>query len=163
MSQNKLPADPLSMILGIMSLLIGICSCCCSIVFFPFAFIAILPLLISIIGFISANRSLRSYRINPEIYSESSKNNVRTGRVINGIVILFSILSLLVMIIFFVSYGNSFLDAYNQAEEVRFFEESNQNTEDIYDNEHVDTINDEALHIKETTLDTLTIDSKEGE
>ena len=162
MSHKKLPADPLSMILGIISLLIGIGSCCFSLLLFPFAFIAIVPLLISIIGLVSANRSLRSYRKNPEIYSESSKNNVRTGRVINGIVILFSVLSLLVVVIGFVAYGRAFFDAYNQAEKGGVFERFDQNLEDAYpNNENADTTNYNQHSKKEIILDTLTID-REG-
>ena len=102
MSHKKLPADPLSINLGIISLLLAIGSCFISMFFlFTIFFLAIIPIVllslmpftISVIGVVSANRSLRIYRKNPGVYSESSRNNVRTGRIFNNIVLFFSILA----------------------------------------------------------------------
>lgn len=107
MSQKKLPADPLSMTLGIISLLLAIGSCFVSMFLFfvltilaiiPFVLLLTMPFIVSIIGIITANRSLRIYRKNPGIYSESSRNNVRTGRIFNSIVLFFSLLTFLVLI-----------------------------------------------------------------
>ena len=68
--QNKLPADPSALILGIVGLVIGIAGCCC------YGFTAIIPLGLSVAGLVMANKSMKLYRLNPEEFSESSRSNV---------------------------------------------------------------------------------------
>ncbi|WP_179352977.1 CCC motif membrane protein [Winogradskyella vidalii] len=82
MNQNKLPADPLSLILGILALVIGIAGCCC------YGVTAIVPLILAIIGLVSANRSLREYGENPEAYNPQTRSNVNTAKIINIIAIV---------------------------------------------------------------------------
>ncbi|RCT53796.1 CCC motif membrane protein [Winogradskyella sp. KYW1333] len=92
MNNSKLAADPLALVLGILSLVLGIAGCCC------YGITAIIPLVLAIVGLISANRSLKEYRQNPEAFSQQSASNVNTakilniiGIVINGFVVLISI------------------------------------------------------------------------
>ena len=92
MNYNKLPADPLSLVLGILALVVGIAGCCC------YGITAIVPLILGIIGLVVANKSLRLYRENPDLYSHQSRSNVNTAKVINiiaiimnGIIVLFAI------------------------------------------------------------------------
>ena len=92
MNKNKLSADPLALILGIIALVIGIAGCCC------YGITAIIPLIMAIIGLVSANRSIKEYETNPEVFSLQSRNNVGTAKVINiiaivmnGLVVIFSI------------------------------------------------------------------------
>lgn len=92
MNQNKLAADPLALILGIIALIIGIAGCCC------YGITAIIPLILAIIGLVAANRSIKVYDTNPEVFSLQSRNNVGTAKVINiiaivmnGLVVVFSI------------------------------------------------------------------------
>jgi hypothetical protein len=82
MNQNKLSADPLSLILGILALLIGVAGCCC------YGITAIVPLIMSIIGLVTANKSLREFAENPDVYSPQSRSNVYTAKVINIIAII---------------------------------------------------------------------------
>ncbi|WP_261793687.1 CCC motif membrane protein [Psychroserpens burtonensis] len=95
---NKLPADPTAMILGIIALVISFAGCCCGI----FAFI---PIIISIIGLVMANKSLRIYQINPSIYEPQSKSNVSTAKVLNIIALVVSSLVTLFYIAYFIIYG----------------------------------------------------------
>ncbi|TXE15839.1 hypothetical protein ES692_15200 [Psychroserpens burtonensis] len=98
MMHNKLPADPTAMILGIIALVISFAGCCCGI----FAFI---PIIISIIGLVMANKSLRIYQINPSIYEPQSKSNVSTAKVLNIIALVVSSLVTLFYIAYFIIYG----------------------------------------------------------
>jgi len=98
MNNSKLAADPLALVLGILSLVLGIAGCCC------YGITAIIPLVLAIVGLISANRSLKEYRQNPEAFSQQSASNVNTakilniiGIVINGFVVLISMALLLFM------------------------------------------------------------------
>jgi hypothetical protein len=95
---NKLPADPTAMILGIIALVVSLAGCCCGI----FAFI---PIIISIIGLVMANKSLRIYQINPSIYEPQSKSNVSTAKVLNIIALVVSSIVTLFYIAYFIIYG----------------------------------------------------------
>ncbi len=70
MNQNKLSADPLALILGVLALVIGLASCCC------YGITAIIPLSMAIIGLVTANKSLREFGENPEAFSPQSRSNV---------------------------------------------------------------------------------------
>ena len=92
MNRNKLSADPLALILGIIALIVGIAGCCC------YGITAIVPLIIAIIGLVTANKSLREYRENPEAFSPQSRGNVNTAKIINiiaivmnGVIVVFAI------------------------------------------------------------------------
>ena len=80
MYQNKLPADPSSLILGIVALCMAIVLGCCG--------FSIIGLILSIIGLISANKSLREYQLNPNTYLPNSRQNVSTAKVLNIIALV---------------------------------------------------------------------------
>lgn len=100
MNLSKLPADPLSLILGITALVMIVGGCCC------YGITAIAALIISIIGLVAANRSLSEYQANPEAYSRNSRSNVLTGRVLNIIAVILSGIFTLILIGFFLIYGS---------------------------------------------------------
>ena len=80
MSYNKLPADPTAMILGIIALVISFAGCCCGI-------FAIIPLVLSIIGLVMANKSLKEFQENQDAFAPQSRSNVATAKIINIIAI----------------------------------------------------------------------------
>ena len=81
MSYNKLPADPSAMILGIIGLVIALAGCCCGI-------FAVVPVILGIIGLVMANKSLREYHSNPDVYSPQSRSNISTAKVLNIIALI---------------------------------------------------------------------------
>ncbi len=99
MNQSKLSADPVALVLAIISIVIGVAGCCC------YGILAIIPLILAIIGLVMANKSIREYNANPEAYSPQSRSNVGTAKVINIIAIIFNGVIVLFFIIFFVLYG----------------------------------------------------------
>ncbi|MVO09654.1 hypothetical protein GOQ30_10830 [Flavobacterium sp. TP390] len=97
MNYNKLSAEPIALILAIISLVLGVLGCCC------YGILAFIPLVLSIIGLVLANNSLKEYYQNQEAFSIQSKNNVNLAKtlnivsiVINGIIFLFGIIVLLI-------------------------------------------------------------------
>ena len=70
---TKLSADPTAMILGIIALIIALAGCCWGI-------FAIVPIVLSIIGLVMANKSLREFQLNSSIYEPQSKSNVVTAK-----------------------------------------------------------------------------------
>ena len=113
MSENKLPADPLALILGIISLLVSVGGCCLSIAFFPFALLSIMPVIISIIGLVMAAKSLRLYKAQPEIYLKKSRDNVATAKVVNIITLAFGGLIFLSILIGFIYMGSGIYNFYD--------------------------------------------------
>ena len=99
MNYSKLPADPLTLILGITALVLGFAGCCC------YGIFAIIPLIVAIIGLISANNSLREFANNPEAYTPQTRSNVSTGKVLNIIAIVFNGIIVLVFVGALVFYG----------------------------------------------------------
>ncbi|WP_299366028.1 CCC motif membrane protein [Winogradskyella sp.] len=99
MNQNKLPADPLALILGILALVIGLAGCCC------YGLTAIIPLIMAIIGLTTANKSLKQFGENPEAFSYQSRSNVNTAKTINIIAIVLNGLILLGTIVILIFYG----------------------------------------------------------
>lgn len=144
MNQNKLPADPLSIILGIIALVIIVGGCCC------YGIPAIISLVLSIIGLMSANKSLTEYEANPEAYSNQSRSNVVTAKVINIIAVILSSIFTLILIGFLIIYGSIFslglFDNYD-------FNNSNWNDEEQtdyeYDYEEEQIIEDDSLEQKD--------------
>jgi len=98
MEQKKLPADPSAMTLGIIALVLTLTSCCCG-------FSVLIALVLSIIGLVSANRSLREYKYNAENYYLESRTNVHNAKVLNLISLIISTLSLLVVALYLLVYG----------------------------------------------------------
>lgn len=100
MNDNKLPADPGALILGIVALVIGIAGCCC------YGISAIIPLVLAIVGLVMANRSIRTFDSDPEAYSPLSRSNMVTAKVINIIAVVMNGIIFLVFGILFLIYGS---------------------------------------------------------
>lgn len=154
MNQSKLPADPLSLILGIIALVVIVGGCCC------YGIPAIISLVLSIIGLMSANKSLTEYEGNPEAYSHQSRSNVAIAKVINIIVVVLSSLATLIMIGFIILYGSILsLGLFDNYE----FNNRNWNEEEQtdyeYDYEEEQIIEDDSL---EQDGDSLDIDYEEA-
>jgi len=118
---QKLPADPGSLVISIISVVLLIAGCCCG---FPF-----LSLILSIIGLIMANKSIRLFRNNPELYDAGARGNVNAGRIINIICIVIAGLGTLVYLFYFLIYGAMFssvfmdaMDEYKNAKDSDTFE-----------------------------------------
>lgn len=139
MNQSKLPADPLSIILGIIALVILVGGCCC------YGIPAFIALALSVIGLVSANKSLAEYEANPEVYSHISRSNVYTAKIINIIAVILSSVFTLIMIGFLVLYGSilsfGMFNNYN-FDNIRQDEEQ---TEYEYDYEEEQIIEEESL------------------
>jgi len=78
MEKQKLPNQTLVMVLGIVSIVL---SCCC------LGFLGIIP---AIIGLILANSAIKQYNKDPEQYE--SVSNLKTGKIINILGIILSVL-----------------------------------------------------------------------
>ena len=149
MNNSKLAADPLALVLGILSLVLGIAGCCC------YGITAIIPLVLAIIGLISANRSLREYKQNPEAFSPQSASNVNTARVLNIIGIVLNGLVVLISIVIISFYGTMLSTGF--LDEIR---NNSTISDDYYDYEvEVDTskINKEDYYFEEEQ-DSVNID-----
>ncbi|VXB28932.1 conserved hypothetical protein [Flavobacterium sp. 9AF] len=99
MNYNKLPADPTALILGIVSLVLGFLGCCC------YGIFAFIPVILSIIGLVMANKSLKEYYQNQEAFSIQSKNNVDIAKILNIISIIINAIIFLFVIVVFAIYG----------------------------------------------------------
>ncbi len=99
--EKKLPADPLALVFGIISIVVGSTGSCCG------GYLSLVTLGLSIAGLIIANKSLELYRHNPSEYSESSRNNVSVSRVINIISVSINviILGLSILNLFFIGFS----------------------------------------------------------
>lgn len=153
--QNKLPADPSALILGIIGLVIGLAGCCC------YGFTAIIPLVLSIIGLVSANKSMKLYHLNPEEFTESSRSNVSIARVINIISIIMNSLFFLIIIgaIAFIgvagvqgAFDDIRNDAYGSDNVWEYEDESdtlNNWEEETFEYEEVDSISTDSIFLEE--------------
>ncbi|MUU78536.1 CCC motif membrane protein [Winogradskyella endarachnes] len=99
MNRNKLSADPLSLVLGVLALIIGLVGCCC------YGVTAIVPLIMAIIGLVTANKSIRDFHNNPEAYEPQSLSNVNTAKVLNIIAIILNGIIFLVAFAALIFYG----------------------------------------------------------
>ena len=157
MNYNKLSADPLAMILGILALVIGIASCCC------YGLTAIIPLAMAIIGLVTANKSLREFGENPEAYSPQSRSNVNTAKIINIIAIVINGLIVLMAACVLIFYGtmlsSGMLDEFNDFENDGYYED-----DDYYNSEvESDSINtwEDDDYIIEEEMDSINIEEME--
>ncbi len=147
--QNKLPADPSALILGIVGLVIGIAGCCC------YGFTAIIPLGLSIAGLVMANKSMKLYRLNPEEFSESSRSNVSIARVLNIISIILNGLFLLIVIGALAFLGvagmtGAFDDLTNDAYGTdNNWEYEDDFSDDMFMEEEVDSISTDSIFLNE--------------
>lgn len=149
MNQNKLSADPLALILGILALVIGIASCCC------YGITAIIPLIMSIIGLIAANKSLREFGNNPDAYDPQSRSNVNTAKIINIIAIVINSLIVLMVVGVLIFYGTMLSSG--------ILEDFNDFENDDYYNSDIesDTLNtwEDDTYIIEEEVDSINLDS----
>ncbi len=145
--ENKLPADPTALILGIIGLIFGLVGCCC------YGITAIIPLGLSIVGLVMANKSLKLYRANPSEFSESSRSNVSIGRILNIISIVVNSLFLVVIILMIVFVGVAGVQgAFDSIKDKGF---GNENTKEW---EYEDDFNDDATYEIEE-VDSISSDS----
>jgi hypothetical protein len=155
MNNNKLAADPLALVLGILSLVLGIAGCCC------YGITAIIPLVLAIVGLISANRSLREYRENPEAFSPQSASNVNTARILNIIGIIINGFVVLISVVVIAFYGtmlsSEILDEirYNSSTDGSYdyefeIDSSETSVEEYYFEEEQDSVNIDVLIEDET-------------
>jgi len=150
MTYNKLPADPTAMILGIIALVMSIAGCCCGV----FAFI---PLILSIIGLVMANKSLREFQLNSERYMPQSRSNVSTAKILNIIALIMSSIVTLFYLAYFMIYGallsTAIMEGYDMQKNGDDFEYEWEN-DSIYD------YDDDYYEIEEDTIqiDSLNID-----
>ena len=143
---NKLPADPTAMILGIIALIMALAGCCCGV----FAFV---PLIMSIIGLVMSNKSLREFHMNPSVYEPQSKSNVSTAKILNIIALVVSALVTLFYLAYFMIYGALISTAIMEGVEM-------QNNTDDYNYEwESDSIYDYEDDYYEIEEDTIIIDS----
>ncbi|MFD2916734.1 CCC motif membrane protein [Psychroserpens luteus] len=159
MTNNKLSADPSALVLGIIAITISIAGCCCGV-------FAIIPVILSIIGLVIANKSLQEYSSNPEAYNPNSRSNVSTAKVLNIIALVISSLVTLFYIAYFMIYGVFISEIFKEAYEARNnnddynYEWENDSIyyEDDYYEMEEDTINIDSINIEElieTEIDSL--------
>lgn len=99
MNYNKLPADPIALILGIVSLVVGFAGCCC------YGIFAFVPIILSIVGLIMANKSLKEFDQNQQVFSPQSRNNVVIAKTLNIVSIVINSIIFISVIIIFIFYG----------------------------------------------------------
>lgn len=150
---NKLPADPLALILGILALVIGVAGCCC------YGVTAIVPLSMAIIGLIVANKSLREFDQNPDAFDPQSRNNVNTAKIVNIIAIIINSLVFLIAFAALVFYGTFISSAVLDGIENGNFE---ANDDFYYDTEiEADSTDiwEDDTYIIEEEMDSIQVDS----
>jgi len=157
MNQNKLSADPLALILGVLALVIGIASCCC------YGITAIVPLIMAIIGLVVANKSLKEFGENPEAFSPQSRSNVNTAKIINIIAIVINGLIVLMAAAVLIFYGtmlsSGMLDDFNDFENDDYYYDSEMESDTLNTWEN-DTYEDDTYIIEE---DSTEVDTNEKE
>lgn len=114
MSYNKLPADPTAIILGIVSVVIVGLGCCCGL-------FAIASLVLSIIGLVMANKSIKLYKQAPENYTSQSRSNTGVGQVICIVGVVISSVLVLISLVYWAFFGSqlteSFMKEFNKNKE----------------------------------------------
>ena len=151
MNYSKLPADPSSLVLGIVALVLGFAGCCC------YGIFAIIPLIIAVIGLISANRSLKEFGNNPDVYSPQTRSNVSTARVLNIIAIVFNGIIVLMFIGALIFYGTMW--STGVFDEFKNFDNyDNFETEEIYEYESDTIFNDTEYYESETIIDSIEVE-----
>ena len=132
MSYNKLAADPTSLVLGIVSLVIILLGCCCGI-------FAVIALVMSIIGLVLAVKSLKEFDQYPDNFSIQSRKNVYAGKIVCLIGLVLSALFIVIYAVVFVLYQVNFADKvkeiYQEGRERQY-----QTQDTIYNQSIEDTI-----------------------
>jgi len=83
--KQKLPGDPLSLILGILSIPL----CCCY---------GVPGVILGVIGMVTANKSQKLFNDNPGMYDAKSMSNVKTGRILSIVGIVLGAIYLAIVI-----------------------------------------------------------------
>lgn len=153
--QNKLPADPSALIIGIVGIVIGLAGCCC------YGFTAIIPLILSIWGLVECNKSLKLYRADPSVYSDSSRSTVGISKVLNIISIVMNSIFILVVIGFIAFVGfagmqSTFDDIKNGSypnsnnwEYEEDYDDQDDISNDNYEVEEVDSLRNDSIFLNE--------------
>jgi len=151
MSESKLPADPLALILGIAAILIGVFGCCLT-----YGLTSVVPLVISIVGIVISNKSLKAYKEKPEAYSDASRSNVSVGKIINIISVVFNGIIILILLIGLLFFGTFFYKMFDNLDKEGVFDQKYP-----YEIEATDSIYDDPyeIEVQEIEKDTLMIDS----
>lgn len=122
MNQNRLPADSSAMTLGIIAIVILFLGCCCGL-------FSVVSVVLSIIGLVSANKSLRLFSENTEVYSSLSYTNVKNAKVLNIIALVLSAMVTLLYLAYFMIYGvlltTILMDAYEENGNDSYYEWEN--------------------------------------
>lgn len=127
MYQNKLPADPSSLVLGILALCMAIILGCCG--------FSIIGLILSIIGLISANKSLREYQLNPNAYLQNSRQNVSTAKVLNIIALVLNGIITFIFLVYLIVYGTFMFSSLRNGFNKDFNNDTIQINEEEWDQE----------------------------
>jgi len=146
MYQSKLPADPISLVLGIISVVIVLLGCCCG-------FLVVVSFGLAIAGLVIANKSLREYNHAPENYSYQSKSNVTSGKIVSIIGLVLSGLYLLIVLGYLLFYGkllNDVLkDTYYNKRTNKFL------VEDTLNSNYIDDFETDTLAVDSVRIDTM--------
>jgi len=147
MNYNKLPADPIALILGIVSLVVGFAGCCC------YGIFAFIPIILSIVGLIMANKSLKEFDQNQQVFSPQSRNNVVIAKTLNIVSIVINSIIFISVIIVFIFYGTLL------SQDVFKNYKKEYQIEDQYEKEEDSTYNDFKLleEIDSNEIDTTRI------
>jgi hypothetical protein len=150
-NRNKLPADPLALTLGIISLVLFLIGCWC------YGLIGIITLIMSIIGLVAANKSVKLYNANPDQYAHSSYKNVSTGKILNIIALVLSAIACLFVIIIVIFFGAIFASVMNG--EFKGFEDFNKavntDNEETYEEDYQYDESQDGVYEYEEERDSL--------
>ncbi|MDP5078489.1 MAG: CCC motif membrane protein [Nonlabens sp.] len=144
---NKLPADPLALTLGIISLVLFLIGCWC------YGIVGIVTLIMSIIGLVQANRSLKIYEANPDQYAPSSYKNVNTAKILNIIAVILSAIACLVVVVIAIFFGAIFASAMNG--EFKGFDDLESGGDDYYNEDYEYDESEDGVYQYEEELDSL--------
>lgn len=145
---EKLPGDPIAITLGIVSLVVFFIGCWC------YGIIAIFTLILSIIGLVIANKSIKLYRSDPNKYSQSSEKSVGIAKIINIIGVSLSSLVCFILLVVIIFFGSIFVAAMN-GELNDFKDLESHRKESSYDNEEASETEEEWKYYDEEELDSL--------
>lgn len=149
MNDQKLPADPNAMILGILSIVLVFGACCCGLTVLP-------ALIMAIFGWVYANRSIKLFYDTPENYTPQSIGNVKSARIINIVAVIISGLATLAYLSYAIFYGAAISDILlNDWDDRTFIEELDEGNWD----DSVEIMEIEEQDSIEIASDTLRIDS----
>tara|TARA_Y100000815_G_C13109462_1_gene412523 strand:+ start:167 stop:640 length:474 start_codon:yes stop_codon:yes gene_type:complete len=156
MNQNRLPADSSAMTLGIIAVVITVAGCCCGL-------LAYVSLILSIVGLISANKSIKLYEFEPENYSPFSYNNVKNAKILNIITIVVSGLISIFYTIYYLIYGailsTALFGLWENYDEIEKYNDAWEEDSIYYDESYDYEV--EEYYEAESLEDTLVLDSLE--